>query len=193
MIASSDIWSSNATNSNSSNSSFYFQTSFDLNMSTHPSQYSNLDNSNYDYQALPDISTNYLTDPYSQMFNNNYSGDSYSTSTSYNTTSMDYGSSNYLTTTESYQQVQSMYSNGNSSLSTNSSYLPLSQVDTQTDYQSSLSQWDASVIKMHSHDSMYIQSSVFYIIQKWMATCRFLLYLSMKKSRTFKRNKMSVF
>ena len=156
MITNSDLWSTTTSNSNPNNGSFYFPSTFDLNMSTHPSQYSTIDNSNnYDYQALPDLSSSYLTDPYSQMFTNNYSLESYNTPTSYNSNSMDYSSSNYLPTTDSYPQIHSMYTNSNGSTSMVSSYLPPAQVENQPDYQSTISQWDSTMMKMRSHDGMY--------------------------------------
>lgn len=151
MITTSDTWQT----SSSTNQSFYFPTSFDLNSSSNPSQYHTIDNNNYDYQSLPDISSSYLIDPYSHMFANNYSIDPYSTQTAYNSTSMDYTSSTYISTTDSYQHLHPMYTNTNviaPPVSSSSSF------DIHPDYQSTTSQWDSTMIKMRSHESMYTNS-----------------------------------
>ena len=146
MITTSDLWQTStlSSNSNSINQSFYFPSTSDLN----PSQYHTIDNNNYDYQTLPDASSSYLIDPYSHMFTNNYSIDPYTTQTIYNTTSMDYSSSTY---TDSYQHLHPMYTNSNVVLPPVSSS---SYMDIQPDYQSTSTQWDSSMIKMRSHDSM---------------------------------------
>ena len=173
-----DIWSSNhnSTTPSTSSSSFYFPSSFDFNMSTtysHPSQYSTLDNSNYDYQTIPDVSSSYISDPYaSQMFNSNYPMDPYSNanSTGYSTNSIDYSSSNYLSHNDSYQHLYPMYSTGTMSTNTNvvvpnssgvsgtstttNNYLSGTSIDIPTDYQSSISPWDSTMMKMRSHDGM---------------------------------------
>lgn len=169
MFNTGDIWSHSSSNSTTTNQSFYFPSSLDLN----PNPYHSFDNPTYDYSALPDASS-YLIDPYSQMFTNNYSLDpSYSTSTGYNPSSMDYSSSTFMSTTDVYQPIPSMYSNSNVALPSNSNYFP--STTTSSEYPPSLSQWDSPMIKMCSDESTYIRiSSVLHIIQKWMATCRVL-------------------
>ena len=156
MITTSDIWQSSSSNSNTINQSFYFPSSLDFNNSSNLSQYHTIDNDNYDYQSLPDVSSSYLIDPYSHMFTNNYSIDPYSIQTAYNTsTSMDYSSSSYISTTDSYQHLHPMYTNTNI-------YAPpvSSSIDIQPDYQSTTTttQWDSAMIKIRSHDSMYTNS-----------------------------------
>jgi len=174
MITTSDIWQTSSTNSNTINQSFYFPSSFDFNNSSNPNQYHTMENNNYDYQSLPDVSSSYLIDPYSHMFTNNYSIDPYSTSTAYNSTSMDYSSSGYISTTDSYQHAHPMYTN----------VPPVSSsLDIQPDYQSTTSQWDSAMIKMRSHDGMY----VFYSIQKWMPTCLFFFLLLSVQKKTRER------
>jgi hypothetical protein len=155
MITTSDIWQTSSSNSNTINQSFYFPSSFDFNNASNPSQYHTMDTNNYDYQSLPDVSSSYLIDPYSHMFTNNYSIDPYSIQTAYNTTSMDYSSSSYISTTDSYQHLHPMYANTNVPVS---SYLSSSSIDIQPDYQSTTTQWDSAMIKMRSHESMYSSS-----------------------------------
>ncbi|CAF3555089.1 unnamed protein product [Rotaria sordida] len=159
MITTSDIWQTSSSNSNTLNQSFYFPSSFDFNNSSNPSQYQTIDNNNYDYQTLPDVSPSYLIDPYSHMFTNNYSIDPYTNQTTYNSTSMDYSSSTYIstaTTTDSYQHLHPMYTNTNITVPSVSSY-----IDIQPDYQSTTtttsSQWDSTMMKMHSHDDPLIE------------------------------------
>ncbi|CAF1132191.1 unnamed protein product [Rotaria sordida] len=160
MITTSDIWQTSSSNSNTLNQSFYFPSSFDFNNSSNPSQYHTIDNNNYDYQTLPDVSPSYLIDPYSHMFTNNYSIDPYTNQTTYNSTSMDYSSSTYIstatTTTDSYQHLHPMYTNTNITVPSVSSY-----IDIQPDYQSTTtttsSQWDSTMMKMHSHDDPLIE------------------------------------
>lgn len=161
MFNTGDIWSHSSSNSTTTNQSFYFPSSLDLN----PNPYHSFDNPTYDYSALPDASS-YLIDPYSQMFTNNYSLDpSYSTSTGYNPSSMDYSSSTFMSTTDVYQPIPSMYSNSNVALPSNSNYFP--STTTSSEYPPSLSQWDSPMIKMCSDESTYIRiSSVLHIIQK---------------------------
>jgi hypothetical protein len=158
MITTSDIWQTSSSNSNTINQSFYFPSSFDFNNSSNPSQYHTIDNNNYDYQSLPDVSSSYLIDPYSHMFTNNYSMDPYSTQTGYNPTSMDYSSSTYISSTDSYQHLHPMYTNTNVIAPPVSSYFSSSSMDIQPDYQSTTSQWDSPMIKMRSHESMYTNS-----------------------------------
>ncbi|CAF1001081.1 unnamed protein product [Adineta steineri] len=162
MITTSDIWQTSSSNSNTINQSFYFPSSFDFNNTSNPNQYHTMDNNNYDYNSLPDVSSSsasastYLMDPYSHMFTNNYPVDPYSTQTSYNSTSMDYTSSTYLSTTDSYQHLHPMYTNTNGmTIPPASSYIssPSSScIDIQPDYQSTMSQWDSTMIKMRTHD-----------------------------------------
>ncbi|UJR13959.1 hypothetical protein I4U23_000962 [Adineta vaga] len=159
-ITTSDMWQTTSslptTNSNTINQSFYFPTSFDFNHTSNSNQYQTTDNNNYDYQPLPDASSSYLIDPYSNMFTNNYSIDPYSSQTpSYNSTSMDYSSSTYMSTTDSYQHFHPMYTNTNMTMPSVPSYLsstPSSSIDIQPDYQSTMSQWDSTMIKMRTHD-----------------------------------------
>ncbi|CAF1171717.1 unnamed protein product [Adineta steineri] len=166
MITTSDIWQTSSSNSNTINQSFYFPSSFDFNNTSNPNQYHTMDNNNYDYNSLPDVSSSsastYLMDPYSHMFTNNYPIDPYSTQTSYNSTSMDYTSSTYLsTTTDSYQHLHPMYTNTNGmTIPPASSYLSSSSsscIDIQPDYQSTMSQWDSTMIKMRTHDDPRIE------------------------------------
>jgi hypothetical protein len=159
MITTSDIWQNSSSNSNTTNQSFYCPSSFDFNNSSNLSHYHTMDNNNYDYQPLPDVSSSsYLIDPYSHMFTNNYSIDPYTTQTSYNSTSMDYSSSAYISTTDSYQHLHPMYANTNVTTPPVSSYLLSSSIDIQPDYQSTTSQGDSTMIKMRSHDGMYTNS-----------------------------------
>jgi hypothetical protein len=161
MITTSDLWQTSSSNSNTINQSFYFPSSFDFNSSSsNPSQYHLMDNNNYDYQSLPDVSSSYLIDPYAHMFTNNYSIDPYSTQTAYNPPSMDYSSSTYISTTDSYQHLHPMYTNTNVVAPPVSSYFSSSSssIDIQPEYQSTTSQWDSAMIKMRSHDSMYTNS-----------------------------------
>ncbi|CAF1560008.1 unnamed protein product, partial [Rotaria sordida] len=110
-----NIEQNSSSNSNTLNQSFYFPSSFDFNSSSNPSQYHTTDNNNYDYQLLPDVSSSYLIDPYFHMFIDNYPIDPYTTQTTYNSTSMDYSSSTYIstttppTTTDSHQHLRPMY------------------------------------------------------------------------------------
>ena len=150
---------------NANNQSFYFPSSFDFNHTPNAVQYQTTEN-NYDYQALSDTSSSYLIDPYSHMFTNNYSMNPYTSQTSsYNAPSMDYPSSTYMSTTDSYPNLHSMYTNTTmtappplipSYLSSTSSS---SSIDIQPDYQSTMSQWDSSMIKLPSHDGMYYSTS----------------------------------
>jgi len=174
MLASSDLWQSTSTNSNSLNQSFYFPPSFDFNSSTtNPNQqYHTTDNTNYDYHTLPDTTTSYLVDPYSHMFPTNYSFDPYTTTTTtttqtaYNSTPMDYSSSTYLSSTDTYSHLHPIYTNTNvlTPPVSSSSYFSSSSssLDIQPDYQSSssttTSQWDSTMIKMPSHESTYSNS-----------------------------------
>ena len=160
MITTGDIWQTSSSNSNSINQSFYFPTSFDLNSSSNPSQYHPMDTNNYDYQSLPDVSSSYLIDPYAHMFTNNYSIDPYATQTAYNPPAMDYSSSTYISTADSYQHLHPMYANSNvvASPPVSSSYFSSSSIDIQAEYQSTTSQWDSAMIRMRSHDSMYTNS-----------------------------------
>lgn len=166
MFNTGDFWSYSSSNSTTTNQSFYFPSSFDLN----PNQYHSFENPNYDYSTLPDVSSSssssYLIDPYSHMFTNNYSLDpSYSTSTGYNPSPMDYSSSTYMSTTDAYQPIPSMYSNSNVVIPSSTSYF--SSSSTTSEYPSTLSQWDSPMIKMRSDDSTYTRiSSVLHIIQK---------------------------
>lgn len=193
----SDLWQSPSPNSNTINQSFYFQSSFDFNHSTNPSQYHTIENNSYDYQLLPDVSSSYLIDPYSQLLTNSYSIDPYSSAqTTYNSTSMDYSSSTYASTTDSYQHVHPMYNNTNVTATPVSSYFPSSSspFDIQSNYQSTSSQWDSTGMKMYSHDGMYTNSLYFfYIIQKWIPICHFSLLPFTKKKKTDERKNMSVF
>jgi hypothetical protein len=156
----SDLWSttSSSYNSNPTNSSFYFpassssSSSFDVNMSSHPSQYSTMiDNSNYDYSLVPDVNSSYMSESSysSQMFPSNYCLDPYVNSTSYSSTSMDYGSSNYLPATgDVYQHTHPMYTTS----AVPTTYLSSASIDMQQDYQPAIAQWDTGTGKMSSHD-----------------------------------------
>lgn len=150
MFNTGDLWSNSSSNSNTTttNQSFYFPSSFDFNSNP----YHSFDNQTYDYQTLPDVSSSYLIDPYSHMFTNNYSIDpTYSTSTGYNTSAMDYSSSTYIPTTDTYQAMPSMYPNV-AVVPPSSNYFASSSA---TEYPSSTSQWDSTMIKMRSDESTY--------------------------------------
>ena len=150
-------------NHNTSNQSFYFPSSFDFNHTPNAVQYQTIEN-NYDYQPLPDTSSSYLIDPYSHMFTNNYSMNPYTSQTSsYNAPSMDYSSSTYMSTTEPYPNLHTMYTNTTAMAPPVSSYLSSTSLsssnDIQPDYQPPMSQWDSAMIKLPSHDGMYYSTS----------------------------------
>ena len=151
MMTTSDPWPSSTSNSNTNYQSFYFPSSLNFNNSN---QYHTTDNNQFDYQTSSDISSSYLIDPYSHIFPNNYSMDSYSTpAVVYNSTPME--SSPYISPTDSYQHLHSIYTDPNIAIPSASS-----SIDIQFDYPSTSSQWDLGTITMPSHDSMYI---MFYI------------------------------
>jgi len=144
MMTTSDICQSSSSNSNTNYQSLYFPSSLDFNNSK---QYHTTDNNYFDYQSSSDISSTYLIDPYSHIFPNNYSMDSYSTQTVYHSTSIE--SPTYLTSIDSYQNLHSIYTDPNITLSSSPSSI---------DYQSTFSQWDFGKNKMPSHDGMYMNS-----------------------------------
>ncbi|CAF1445151.1 unnamed protein product [Adineta ricciae] len=170
IVTTSDVWQSTSSsssvavvNNNASNQSFYFPSSFDFNHTPHAVQYQTIEN-NYDYQPLPDASSSYLTDPYSHMFTNSYSMNPYTSQTSsYNAPSMDYPSSTYMSTTDPYPNLHSMYTNTTTTAPPVPSYLSStslsSSIDIQPDYQSTMPQWDSAMMKLPSHDVTSVSNS----------------------------------
>jgi hypothetical protein len=136
MITTNDLWQSSTSNNDPNDQSVYFPTSFDFNnLSSNPIEHLTMTN-DFDYQPLPDVSSSYLVDPYFT-----------------HSTSTDYSSSAYISPTNSYQHFHSMYTNTNDAVPSESTF-----IDTQSDYQSISLSRDSSVIKMHGHNGMCINS-----------------------------------
>jgi hypothetical protein len=131
MISSSDLWQSSPSNSNTNYQSFYFSSSFDS------KEYQTIENHHFNYQSSFDHSSTSRIDPYSYVFSNNYPTESYSAPTGYNSPSIE--SSTYLTPTDSYHNIHSIYTDPNTILPSSTS-----------------SQWNFSPNKTPIYDGMYL-------------------------------------